>query len=113
MKYYSPSGVDVNAESAALGIAGVMTAAFLVLLLVPSGDVTEVEEWEITTVCLDGHNGLVTHTHVSLSIEIDGEQYPVGPNVGISDSMCEGMRGIHTHDAVSYTHLTLPTILLV
>ena len=109
MKYYSPSGVDVNAESAALGIAGVMTAAFLVLLMVPSGDAPEVEDWEITTVCLEGHNGLVTHTHVSLSIEIDGEQYPVGPNVGISDSMCEGMRGIHTHDDSGTLHIETPS----
>lgn len=109
MKYYLPSGVDVNAESAVLGVAGVMTAAFLLLLLVPSGDAPEAEEWEITSVCLDGHNGLVTHTHVSLSIEIDGEQYPVGPNVGISDSMCEGMRGVHTHDDSGTLHIETPS----
>ena len=109
MKYYLPSGVDVNAESAVLGVAGVMTAAFLILLLVPSGDAPEAEEWEITSVCLDGHNGLVTHTHVSLSIEIDGEQYPVGPNVGISDSMCEGMRGVHTHDDSGTLHIETPS----
>jgi len=109
VKYYLPSGVDVNAESAVLGVAGVMTAAFLILLLVPSGDAPEAEEWEITSVCLDGHNGLVTHTHVSLSIEIDGEQYPVGPNVGISDSMCEGMRGVHTHDDSGTLHIETPS----
>jgi len=109
VKYYLPSGVDVNAESAVLGVAGVMTAAFLLLLLVPSGDAPEAEEWEITSVCLDGHNGLVTHTHVSLSIEIDGEQYPVGPNVGISDSMCEGMRGVHTHDDSGTLHIETPS----
>lgn len=111
MKYYLPSGVDVNAESAVLGVAGVMTAAFLLLLLVPSGDAPEAEEWEITSVCLDGHNGLVTHTHVSLSIEIDGEQYPVGPNVGISDSMCEGMRGVHTHDDSGTLHIETPSLM--
>ncbi len=99
----------MNAESAALGVAGVMTAVFLVLLLAPSGNVPEAEEWEITSVCLDGHNGLVTHTHVSLSIEIDGEQYPVGPNVGISDSTCQGMRGIHTHDDSGTLHIETPS----
>jgi|TARA_B100001996_G_scaffold335759_1_gene286633 hypothetical protein len=109
VKYYSPSGVDMNAESAALGVAGVMTAVFLVLLLAPSGNVPEAEEWEITTVCLEGHDGLVTHTHVSLSIEIDGEQYPVGPNVGISDSTCQGMRGIHTHDDSGTLHIETPS----
>ncbi|MBP50605.1 MAG: hypothetical protein CMA68_00775 [Euryarchaeota archaeon] len=99
----------MNAESAALGVAGVMTAVFLVLLLAPSGNVPEAEEWEITTVCLEGHDGLVTHTHVSLSIEIDGEQYPVGPNVGISDSTCQGMRGIHTHDDSGTLHIETPS----
>jgi hypothetical protein len=105
VKYYSPSGVDVNAESATLGVVGVMTAAFLVLLMVPSDDIPEVEEWEITSVCLDGHDGLVSHSHVSMSIEIDDQQYLVDPNVGISDSMCDGMRGIHTHDDSGTLHI--------
>ena len=99
----------MNAESAALGIAGVMTAAFLVLLMVPSGDTPELEEWEITSVCIDEHNPKLTHTHANLSIEIDGEKYHVGPNVGISDSMCDGMRGIHTHDDTGILHIETPS----
>ncbi|MBC94746.1 MAG: hypothetical protein CMB14_01880 [Euryarchaeota archaeon] len=99
----------MKAESAALTLAGAMTIAFLVVLAIPSDDTPLVEEWEITSVCLDGHNGLVTHIHASLSIVINGEQYPVGPNVGISDSTCDGMRGIHTHDDSGTLHIETPS----
>ena len=100
----------VKAESAALAFAGAMTIAFLVVLAIPSDDSPPLtDEWEIASVCLEGHNGLATHIHASLSIEIDGEQYPIGPNVGISDSTCEGMRGIHTHDDSGTLHIEAPT----
>ena len=111
----------MNMESMLLLGAGLLTAAFVaVVVFAPSTLTDESADWEIVDVCLAGHSEIVSHDHATLSIFIDGSEVSIAANIGIDDSECDGMRGIHTHDetgklhiAVSYTHLTLPTILLV
>lgn len=100
----------VKAESAALAFAGVMTIGFLVLLAVPSDESPVVDEWEITSVCLDGHDGLATHIHATLSITIHSTDRAIPASVGIQDEACEnGMRGIHTHDEAGTLHIETPS----
>ena len=85
----------MKAESAALAFAGVMTIGFLVLLAVPSDESPVVDEWEITSVCLDGHDGLATHIHATLSITIHSHKY--SQSVTYLDDVTEIPRYFYLH----------------
>ena len=93
----------VKMESMLLLGAGLMTAAFVaVVLFSPSTLTEEPADWEIVDVCLAGHSEIV-------SIFIDGSEVAIAANIGIDDSECDGMRGIHTHDETGKLHIETPT----
>ena len=100
----------VKMESTLLIGAGVMTAAFVaVVLFSPSTLTDEPADWEIVDVCLAGHSEIVSHDHATLRIFIDGSEVAIAANIGIDDSECDGMRGIHTHDETGKLHIETPT----
>ena len=100
----------VKMESTLLIGAGVMTAAFVaVVLFSPSTLTDEPADWEIVDVCLAGHSEIVSHDHATLRIFIDGSEVAIAANIGIDDSECDGMRGIHTHDDTGKLHIETPT----
>ena len=96
-------------ESTLLIGAGLMTAVFAVVVLfwVPDDD------WEIVDVCLGSEhttNPIVAHYHPTLKIFLDGSEVNIADNIGIDDASCDGMRGIHTHDASSgMLHVETPS----
>ena len=97
-------------ESILLLSAGVMTAAFVAVVIFSPNTLTdEPADWEIVDVCLAGHNEIVAHDHATLRIIIDGSEVAIPANVGIDDSWCDGMRGIHTHDETGKLHIETPT----
>ena len=90
--------------------AGVMTAAFVAVVVFSPNTLTdEPADWEIVDVCLAGHNDIVAHDHATLRIFIDGSEVAIPANVGIDDSCCDGMRGIHTHAETGKLHIETPT----
>ncbi len=100
----------VKMESILLPIAVLATAAFAaVVLFSPSTLTDEPADWEIVDVCLAGHNEIVSHDHATLRIFIDGSEVTIAANIGIDDSECDGMRGIHTHDETGKLHIETPT----
>ena len=90
--------------------AGLMTAAFVaVVLFSPSTLTEEPADWEIVDVCLAGHSEIVSHDHATLRIFIDGSEVAIAANIGIDDSESDGMRGSHTHDETGKLHIETPT----
>ena len=99
----------VKMESMLLMGAGLMTAAFAAVVLFSPSTLTEDPDWEIVDVCLAGHSEIVSHDHATLRIFIDGSEVAIAANIGIDDSECDGMRGIHTHDETGKLHIETPT----
>ena len=99
----------VKMESMLLMGAGIMTAAFAAVVLFSPSTLTEDPDWEIVDVCLAGHSEIVSHDHATLRIFIDGSEVAIAANIGIDDSECDGMRGIHTHDETGKLHIETPT----
>ena len=100
----------VKMESILLPIAVLATAAFAaVVLFSPSTLTDEPADWEIVDICLAGHSEIVSHDHATLRIFIDGSEVSIAANIGIDDSECDGMRGIHTHDETGKLHIETPT----
>ena len=100
----------VKMESILLPIAVLATAAFAaVVLFSPSTLTDEPADWEIVDICLAGHSEIVSHDHATLRIFIDGSEVTIAANIGIDDSECDGMRGIHTHDETGKLHIETPT----
>ena len=103
----------MNMESMLLLGAGLMTAAFVAVVVFAPGTLTdEPADWEIVDVCLGSEhssNPIVAHYHATLRIFIDGSEVSIASNIGIDDSECDGMRGIHTHDETGKLHIETPT----
>ena len=100
----------MNMESMLLLGAGLMTAAFVaVVVFAPSTLTDEPADWEIVDVCIEGHSSELDHYHATLRIFIDGSEVSIAANIGIDDSECDGMRGIHTHDETGKLHIETPT----
>ena len=75
-------------ESILLVGAGVMTAAFVAVVIFSPNTLTdEPADWEIVDVCLAGHNEIVAHDHATLRIIIDGSEVAIPANVGIDLSL--------------------------
>ena len=56
--------------------------------------------------CLDSHNSIAMHIHPTLTIIIDGEQYPIPENAGIYTDTCpDAMHITHTHDTSGKLHV--------
>jgi hypothetical protein len=60
---------------------------------------------EILNINLREHSNLALHIHPHLKIAINGEEYPIPPNIGISAT---GMRVIHTHESDGNLHVESP-----
>ena len=100
----------MNMESMLLLGAGLMTAAFVaVVVFAPSTLTDEPADWEIVDVCIEGHSSELDHYHATLRIFIDGSEVSIASDIGINDSECDGMRGIHTHDGTGRLHIETPT----
>ncbi len=103
----------MNMESMLLLGAGLMTAAFVaVVVFAPSTLTDEPADWEIVDVCLGSEhssNPIVAHYHATLRIFLDGSEVSIASDIGINDSECDGMRGIHTHDETGRLHIETPT----
>ena len=86
-----------------------MTAAFVaVVVFAPSTLTDEPADWEIVDVCLGSEhssNPIVAHYHATLRIFLDGSEVSIASDIGINDSECDGMRGIHTHDETGRLHI--------
>ncbi len=100
----------VKMESILLSVAVLATAAFVAVVLFSPNTLTdEPADWEVVDVCLAGHSEIVSHDHATLRIFIDGSEVTIAANIGIDDSECDGMRGIHTHDETGKLHIETPT----
>jgi hypothetical protein len=106
---YWPSPIFMKAENVAISIAGFCTVVFIVLVMTSNDAIPEGDNWQISNVCLDDHNSLDTHNHVQLAIIINETQIEIGPNIGIGDPGCNGMKGIHTHDDSGKLHIETPS----
>ena len=63
----------------------------------------------ILDVCIDDHSDALSHFHSSLSIVVNGTPVSIDSNIGINDSVCTGLRGIHTHDGSGTLHIETPS----
>lgn len=106
---YWPSPISMKAENVIISIAGLCTVIFLFLVVTSPETVQDENNWRISDVCLDDHNSLATHEHVQLTIIINGTQVEIGPNIGIGEPGCDGMKGIHTHDDSGRLHIETPS----
>tara|TARA_B100000941_G_scaffold88028_1_gene60939 strand:+ start:407 stop:928 length:522 start_codon:yes stop_codon:yes gene_type:complete len=106
---YWPSPISMKAENVIISVAGLCTVIFLYLTITSTETVQDENNWQISDVCLDDHNSLATHEHVQLTIIINGTQVEIGPNIGIGDPGCDGMKGIHTHDDSGRLHIETPS----
>ena len=75
---------------------------FLAVIILLSGCASKPD---ILSVNLAEHKSLALHIHPFLEIEINGENYPIPVNTGISAA---GMRVIHTHDSTGKLHIESP-----
>ena len=89
----------MNMESMLLLGAGLLTAAFVAVVVFAPSTLTDES----------AHSEIVSHDHATLSIFIDGSEVSIAANIGIDDSECDGMRGIHTHDETGKLHIETPT----
>ena len=87
-----------------------LTIAFAGYVILDQDSTTDgLADWEVLDVCLDDHDGAISHIHASISVTISGNQIAVPSNTGIQDEMCSnGMRGIHTHDDTGRLHIETP-----
>lgn len=88
-------------------IIGVSIAALLAVLLWWSSTLTPSASagyWPGTDVpCLPhGHQNLALHIHPTLQLFVQGEEVPVGANIGISRTC---MAEVHTHEADGMLHI--------
>jgi hypothetical protein len=63
------------------------------------------EPKNVLDINLAEHKNLALHIHPKVTIEINGENYPIPSNVGISAA---GMRVIHTHESDGTLHIESP-----
>lgn len=102
----------MKSEDAVLSAIAIFTLIFLFLLASSDDTILDADDennWAITDICLDDHNSLATHEHVQIEIVINGSKVSIGPNIGIGDPGCSGMRGIHTHDNTGKLHIETPS----
>ena len=101
----------VKMESVLLLGAGLMTAAFVAVVLLSPSTLVD-DDWEIVDVCLGSEhssNPIVAHYHPTIKIFLDDSEVNLAANIGIDDASCDGMRGIHTHDATGKLHVETPS----
>ena len=84
--------------------AGILVLA-LIAFFALRGDNSHSNE-DILNINLREHTNLALHIHPHLSMTINGQEYPVPANIGISPS---GMRVIHTHEPDGNLHVEAPT----
>lgn len=88
-------------------IIGISIALILAALLWWSASFTNSARagfWPGTTIpCLpNGHQNLALHIHPTLQVFVQGEEVPVGANIGISPTC---MAEVHTHEANGVLHI--------
>ena len=100
----------MDGAQAMLAAGLLLTIAFAGYVILDSDSTTDgLADWEVLDVCLDDHDGAISHIHASISVTISGNQIAVPSNTGIQDEMCSnGMRGIHTHDDTGRLHIETP-----
>jgi|SRR3989344_2369025 len=54
---------------------------------------------------IGSHQNIALHIHSDLKILIDGEEFPIPANIGVSTGI---MRPVHTHDATGKIHIEGP-----
>ncbi len=106
---YCPPRISMKAENIVLSTVAIFTLAFILLTLTSTDSPSEEKNWRIANVCLADHNSLSSHEHAQLVIVINGSEIDIESNIGIGDSDCNGMKGIHTHDNTGRLHIETPS----
>lgn len=83
--------------------AGILLLAALTLFLINREGNANLPD--VLDVNLREHANLALHIHPIVQIEINGENYPLPENIGISQT---GMRVIHTHEGDGTLHIESP-----